>query len=347
MQPFTAKQVELVETFADQAVVAIENARLFAQVQAKTRDLGESLEYQTAFSEVLGVVSRSPNEVQPVFDTIVATARVLCVAERAAVSSVEADQSRPVAFSGMDSRSIKKIADHWLPTGSGSVAGQAAEQGHAVQHPDAAADLSVGAQQRELARAGNTRTILAVSLMNDGVAAGCVNLSRTVVQRFDDRQIGLLQTFAEQAVIAIKNLYLFKEVQARARELEHSLSDLRKTQDRLVQSEKLALLGQLTAGIAHEIKNPLNFVNNFAALSQELLEELREALRALPADARADADELMNMIDANLEKVASHGKRADALKDVEVILDAHYLGGRIDLAEQAVLKLESRYGDAK
>jgi signal transduction histidine kinase len=129
------------------------------------------------------------------------------------------------------------------------------------------------------------------------------------------RQIEIVQTFADQAVIAIENVRLFDEVQARTRELAASLDDLRKAQDRLIQSEKLASLGQLTAGIAHEIKNPLNFVNNFSALSRELLDELRELLAKAKLDEaeREEADELIGMVASNLEKVVQHGKRADSI----------------------------------
>ena len=108
---------------------------------------------------------------------------------------------------------------------------------------------------------------------------------------------------------------LFEEVQARTRELSRSLEDLRTAQDRLVQTEKLASLGQLTAGIAHEIKNPLNFVNNFSALSGELIDELREALASAPLDdkPRAEIAELTDMLKGNLDKVVQHGKRADSI----------------------------------
>ena len=140
------------------------------------------------------------------------------------------------------------------------------------------ADPSYGAQGRGLAKAVNYRSITAVPLLNEGNPIGAITVARANAGSFTETQIELLQTFADQAVIAIENVRLFDEVQARTRELAKSLDDLRTTQDRLVQTQKLASLGQLTAGIAHEIKNPLNFVNNFSGLSSELIDELQEAL---------------------------------------------------------------------
>jgi two-component system NtrC family sensor kinase len=167
----------------------------------------------------------------------------------------------------------------------------------------------------EAMKKAGAHTMLGVPLLREGVPIGVFLLMRCTVRSFTDKHIELASSFADQAGIAMENVRLFKSLEARTHELGQSLEDLRTAQDRLVQAEKLASLGQLTAGIAHEIKNPLNFVNNFSAISVELIDELRVALAGVQLDGklRAEVDAIAEMLQGNLEKVIQHGKRADSI----------------------------------
>jgi signal transduction histidine kinase len=195
----------------------------------------------------------------------------------------------------------------------GSASGRALVEGRAVHIADVAADSEYTLV--EGARLGDYRTVLCVPMLREGVAIGLLVLTRAEVQPFTPEQIELVTTFADQAAIAIENVRLFEAEQQRTRELAESLEDLRTTQDRLVQTQKLASMGQLTAGIAHEIKNPLNFVNNFSGVSSELIDELREALGRMSGDdnTRREITELTHTLRDNLNKIVQHGKRADSI----------------------------------
>ncbi|HTB03208.1 MAG TPA: GAF domain-containing protein [Bradyrhizobium sp.] len=311
--PFSDKQIELVNTFADQAVIAIENVRLFDEVQARTTDLQESLEQQTATSEVLKVISRSAFDLKSVLTTLTESAQSLCGASLGIILLRDGEVMRLQAEAGCTQAFVDFMNANPIRPGRETITGRVFMEGKPAHVPDVELDpdYDFGAAPA----IGAYRAVLAVPLMRDRAVEGVLLLGRPEPGPFSQRQIDLVQTFADQAVIAIENVRLFEQVQARTKELSLSLEDLRTAQDRLVQTEKLASLGQLTAGIAHEIKNPLNFVNNFSALSGELIDELNDVLKSAPLDdkVREEIDELTHMLKGNLEKVVQHGKRADSI----------------------------------
>ena len=306
VKPFTDKQVTLVETFADQAVIAIENTRLLSELR-------ESLQQQTATSDVLKVISRSTFDLQTVLQTLVKSAARLCDADNATITREKDGAFYRAEAYGFSREFMDFVQDIPIKAERGSASGRALLEGRVVHIPDVKVDPEY--TWSEAQRLGDYRTIVGVPMLREGAPIGVLTLSRSEVRPFTDKQIELLTTFADQAAIAIENVRLFESVEARTRELAKSLEDLRTTQDRLVQTQKLASLGQLTAGIAHEIKNPLNFVNNFSTVSSELVDELQDTVKNLAVDekTRKQIDELTDMLRGNLDKVVQHGKRADAI----------------------------------
>ncbi|MFL6820671.1 MAG: ATP-binding protein [Bradyrhizobium sp.] len=305
---FNDMGARLQESYAD-----LEN-----KVEQRTAELTESLEQQTATSEVLQVISSSPGELRPVFQKMLENATSVCGANFGVMNlwdgenfSMGAAYNVPPAFEAYRQRApIHPHPDSGLAS---VVRTHKFAHIHDVRESGAyrAGDPTVVG----IADVAGARTILIVPMLKEDELIGTMTIYRNEVRPFTDKQVALVENFTKQAVIAIENTRLLRELRERTNDLSDSLEELRTAQDRLVQTEKLASLGQLTAGIAHEIKNPLNFVNNFSALSAELVDELQDVLKptALEDKTREEIDELTHMLKGNLEKVVQHGKRADSI----------------------------------
>jgi len=308
VQPYTEKQIALLKTFADQAVIAIGNVRPFDEVQ-------QALERQTATADILKVIASSPSDVQPVFQAIAERSNRLVGGFATTVVSIVDDIVHLSAYTSTTPAADAALRDFYPRPLSAFSYSEDVRRGQIHRIVDTEAELADQPDALAMVRRRGWRSALWAPLLLEGKAIGVIGVTRVEAGPFADHHVEMLKTFADQAVIAISNVKLFEQVQERTRELSQSLDELRTAQDRLVQTEKLASLGQLTAGIAHEIKNPLNFVNNFSALSVELTEELGDLLKPAPLDdrMRGDVDELTSLIKDNLEKVVQHGKRADSI----------------------------------
>ena len=306
VRPFTDKQIELVKNFAAQAVIAIENTRLLNELRQRTDELGRSVEELRALGEVSQAVN-STLDLETVLSTIVANAAQLSGTEAGAIYVFDDRQRefRLRATYGMDRDLIDALAHADMGINEPNIALILSER-DVIQ----VADLRDEAPNEinEITLRAGFRARLVAPLMRGEDVVGLLVVRRRAPGTFQQNTIDLIKTFAAQSAVAIENARLFQSVQT-------SLEDLRTTQDRLVQTQKLASLGQLTAGIAHEIKNPLNFVTNFSGVSAELIDELQENLGKVKADAStlAEITELTNTLRDNLDKVVQHGKRADAI----------------------------------
>jgi GAF domain-containing protein/anti-sigma regulatory factor (Ser/Thr protein kinase) len=286
VRPFSDKQVELVANFAKQAVIAIENTRLFEEVQARTRSLSEALEYQTATGDVLNVISRSPNELQPVFDAIALSAAKLCNANLCNVFRFDGQLLHAVA-SHLPSVPEAEAVNSRQPSirpGRGSAAARAIASRSVAEIPDARADSEY--EMRHIASIAHLRSILAVPMLKEGRPIGAIAVGRPEPGRFPERQVELLKTFADQAVIAIENARLFNEITQKSRELE------------IASQHK----SQFVANMSHELRTPLAAILGYAELIQEglygpLPEKSLDALTRI----RSNGKHLLGLINTVLD----------------------------------------------
>jgi GAF domain-containing protein len=306
VSPFTDTQIALVETFADQAAIAIENVRLLDTLRQRTDELGRSVGELRALGEVSQAVN-STLDLETVLSTIVAKAVQLSGTEAGAIYVFDNRQRQfhLRATYGMDRELIDALTHADIGVNEPNIALILAER-ELIQVADLKEEAPSDLNKITL-RAGYRARLVAPLIRGEDVV-GLLVVRRKTPGAFPPNTVDLIKTFAAQSAVAIENAHLFHNV-------ESSLKDLRIAQDRLVQTEKLASLGQLTAGIAHEIKNPLNFVNNFSAVSVELIDELRDALGGAHLDSklRAEISEIADTLQGNLDKVVQHGKRADAI----------------------------------